>query len=527
MEATLQKPAQYLTGSAKWILIGTVLTCALLELIDSTVVNVSLREMMGSLGATTLEIAWVVSAYAIGNVITVPLSAMLSDLFGRKVYFTASVVLFTFASLMCGMSTSLWSLVLWRFIQGLGGGGLLSTAQSIIADAFPPKELATATAIFGIGLMIGPAIGPVMGGFITDNFSWHWIFFINIPIGVIAAFLSWSIVPNLEVAVKPQKMDWWGILFLIVGLSSLQYFFEEGANKYWFESQEITFFFCLAVIALIAFVWRELTVEEPAVNIKLYKNLNLAIGHLLNLIMGMMILGVIFIFPLFTQVTLNWTATQQGTFLISSSIASAIAMMLVSNVVLKKLNYNITSIIGVLMFSVFLILLSFSSPDSSEKTFFWPFILQGFGKAFLMIPIMSMALSGLRGKDLAQATGLSNIMRQLGSAIGIALMGTYLNHESAFVRSNMIGNVNNYNTVVSEKLAGYSQTFFNAGYTVEDANRLAYQILDSGLTKQQQLVCYDNAYMAVGLLFLVCIPLILLIKNKKNNSNETAKISAE
>ena len=527
MEATLQKPAQYLSGSAKWILIGTVLTCALLELIDSTVVNVSLREMMGSLGATTLEIAWVVSAYAIGNVITVPLSAMLSDLFGRKVYFTASVVLFTFASLMCGMSTSLWSLVLWRFIQGLGGGGLLSTAQSIIADAFPPKELATATAIFGIGLMIGPAIGPVMGGFITDNFSWHWIFFINIPIGVIAAFLSWSIVPNLEVAVKPQKMDWWGILFLIVGLSSLQYFFEEGANKYWFESQEITFFFCLAVIGLIAFVWRELTVEEPAVNIKLYKNLNLAIGHLLNLIMGMMILGVIFIFPLFTQVTLNWTATQQGTFLISSSIASAIAMMLVSNVVLKKLNYNITSIIGVLMFSVFLILLSFSSPDSSEKTFFWPFILQGFGKAFLMIPIMSMALSGLRGKDLAQATGLSNIMRQLGSAIGIALMGTYLNHESAFVRSNMIGNVNNYNTVVSEKLAGYSQTFFNAGYTVEDANRLAYQILDSGLTKQQQLVCYDNAYMAVGLLFLVCIPLILLIKNKKNNSNETAKISAE
>ena len=527
MEATLQKPAQYLTGSAKWILIGTVLTCALLELIDSTVVNVSLREMMGSLGATTLEIAWVVSAYAIGNVITVPLSAMLSDLFGRKVYFTASVVLFTFASLMCGMSTSLWSLVLWRFIQGLGGGGLLSTAQSIIADAFPPKELATATAIFGIGLMIGPAIGPVMGGFITDNFSWHWIFFINIPIGVIAAFLSWSIVPNLEVAVKPKKMDWWGILFLIVGLSSLQYFFEEGANKYWFESQEITFFFCLAVIGLIAFVWRELTVEEPAVNIKLYKNLNLAIGHLLNLIMGMMILGVIFIFPLFTQVTLNWTATQQGTFLISSSIASAIAMMLVSNVVLKKLNYNITSIIGVLMFSVFLILLSFSSPDSSEKTFFWPFILQGFGKAFLMIPIMSMALSGLRGKDLAQATGLSNIMRQLGSAIGIALMGTYLNHESAFVRSNMIGNVNNYNTVVSEKLAGYSQTFFNAGYTVEDANRLAYQILDSGLTKQQQLVCYDNAYMDVGLLFLVCIPLILLIKNKKNNSNETAKISAE
>jgi DHA2 family multidrug resistance protein len=518
MEVTLQKQAQYLTGSAKWILIGTVLSCALLELIDSTVVNVSLREMMGSLGATTLEIAWVITAYAIGNVITVPLSAMLSDLFGRKIYFTASVVLFTFASFMCGLSTSLWSLVLWRFIQGLGGGGLLSTAQSIIADAFPPKELATATAIFGIGLMIGPAIGPVMGGFITDNFSWHWIFFINVPIGIVGAFLSWSIVPNLDAAVKPKKMDWWGIIFLIVGLSSLQYFFEEGANKYWFESSEITFFFFLAIIGLIAFVWRELTVEEPAVNIKLYKNFNLAIGHLLNLIAGMMILGVIFIFPLFTQVTLNWTATQQGAFLISSAIASAVAMMLVSKFVLKKLSYNITSIIGVLMFSVFLILLSFSSPDSSEKTFFWPFILQGFGKGFLMVPIMSMALSGLRGKDLAQATGLSNIMRQLGSATGIALMGIYLNHESAFVRSNMIGNVNSYNNMVSERVAAYSQNFLLAGYSIDDANRVACQILDNSLTRQQQLVCYDNAYIAVGLLFLVCIPLILPIKNRKASS---------
>jgi MFS transporter, DHA2 family, multidrug resistance protein len=526
MEATLQKPAQYLTGSAKWILIGTALSCALLELIDSTVVNVSLREMMGSLGATTLEIAWVISAYAIGNVITVPLSAMLSNLFGRKVYFTASVVLFTFSSLMCGLSASLWTLVLWRFIQGLGGGGLLSTAQSIIADAFPPKELATATAIFGIGLMIGPALGPVMGGYITDNWSWHWIFFVNVPIGVIAAFLSWSFVPNLSEAVKPKKMDWWGILFLIIGLCSLQYFLEEGSDKYWFESSEMTFFFVLAIIGLIAFIWRELTVEEPAVNIKLYKNVNLAIGHLLNLILGMMIIGMFFIFPLFTQVTLNWTATQQGVFLISSAIASALAMILVSKIVLKKLAYNTTSVIGVLMFSAFLILLSFSSPDSSEKTFFWPFILSGFGKAFLMVPIMSMALSGLRGKDLAQATGLSNIMRQLGSAIGIALMGIYLNHESAFVRSNMIGNVNNYNNMVSERVAAYSQNFLTAGYSPEDANRVAYQILDNSLSRQQQLVCYDNAYMAIGLLLLLCIPLILLIRNKINNSTETAEAAA-
>jgi len=525
MEATVQKPAQYLTGSAKWILVGTALSCALLEIIDSTVVGVSRREMMGSLGATTLEIAWVVSAYAIGNVITVPLSSMLSDLFGRKVYFTASVILFTFSSLMCGLSSGLWTLVLWRFIQGLGGGGLLATAQSIIADAFPPKELATATAVFGIGLMVGPALGPVLGGYITDNWSWHWIFFINVPIGIVAAFLSWTYVPNLAEAVKPKKMDWWGILFLIIGLCSLQYFLEEGANQYWFDSSEITFFFILAIIGLIAFIWRELTVEEPAVNIKLYKNFNLAVGHLLNLILGMILVGMFFIFPLFTQVSLNWTATQQGTFLISGTIASALAMIVVSKFVLKKINYNITGIIGILMFSAFLILLSFSSPDSSEKNFFWPFILFGFGRAFLMVPLMSMALSGLRGKELAQATGLSNIMRQLGQAIGIAFIGIYLNHESAFVRSNMIGNVTLYNNVVTERIAAFSQNFLSVGYSAEDANRVAYQVLDGSLSKQQELVCYDNAYMAVGLAILICIPMILLIRNKKNNANESTEVA--
>jgi DHA2 family multidrug resistance protein len=195
-------------------------------------------------------------------------------------------------------------------------------------------------------------------------------------------------------------------------------------------------------------------------------------------------------------------------------------VILVSKIVLKKLNYNITAIIGILMFSAFLILLSFSSPDSSEKNFFWPFVLFGFGRAFLMVPLMSMALSGLRGKDLAQATGLSNIMRQLGQAIGIALIGIYLTHESAFVRSNMIGNVTIYNNMVTERVAAYSQNFLSAGYSTDDANRVAYQILDGSLSKQQELVCYDNAYMAVGLVILLCIPLILLIRNKKNKSNE-------
>ncbi len=524
METVIQKRDQYLKESERWILVITALSCALLEIIDSTVVNVSLREMMGSLGATTLEIAWVVTAYSIGNVITIPLSGMLSNLFGRKTYFTLSVVVFTFSSLMCGLSTSLWMLVFWRFVQGLAGGGLLSTSQSIIADAFPPEELAKATAIFGVGIMVGPAVGPVLGGYITDNWSWHWIFFINIPVGIIASYLAWNFVPNLK-NVKPKNVDWLGIIFLIAALCPLQYFLEEGANKDWFESSEITICFILALVSLICFIWRELSYDEPAVNIKLYKNFNLAMGHLMNLILGMALMGMFFIFPLFTQVSLGWTATQQGAFLIPSTIASAIAMILVSKLLtIKWMNYNIMAILGICFFSAFLIPLSFSSPDSNESNFYGPFYISAMGRALLMIPVMSMALSGLRGKDLAQATGLSNIMRSLGGAIGIALMGIFINHQNALVKANMISYVNPYNSLLTERIEAFTQNFISAGYTADDATRAAYQVVDISLSRQQQLVSYDNAYMYVGLAVLLCIPVIMLIR-KKNGTTGTIETS--
>lgn len=514
---------KYLTGIDKWILIGTALACALLEIIDSTVVGVARTEMMGSLGATSMEIGWVVTSYALGNVITVPLSGMLSNLFGRKIYFTASVIIFTFSSLMCGLSTNLWMLVFWRFIQGLGGGGLLSTAQSIIGDAFPPEEAATGVAIFGMGMMLGPAIGPVLGGYITDNWSWHWIFFINLPIGILASILSWKFVPNLLGATKPGRLDWWGIIFMIIGLCSLQYFLEEGIQKYWFQSSEMTFFFIVAILGLGAFVWRELRVKEPAVNIKLYKNLHLALGHLMNLVLGMMLIGIFFIFPLFTQISLGWTATQQGRFLIPSALASAVAMILVSKVVLKKVSPNAASVIGIICFSLFLILLSFSSPDSSERTFFWPFILSSLGRALVMVPLMSMALGNLKGQELAQATGLSNIMRQLGSAIGIALINIYIESQNAFVRGNMVTHINSYNDVVSERVSALSQTFATAGYSPENATSASYQVLESILSKQQQIVTYNNVYLTVGLLFLICIPIVLLIRNPHDKTGKAIK----
>jgi len=518
LEATLQttqlKPV-YPTGATKWILILTAISCAILELIDTTVVNVSLREISGSIGATTTEIAWVVTAYAISNVIIIPLTSMLSDLFGRKTYFTASVVIFTFASLMCGLSTNLWMLVFWRFVQGIGGGGLLSTAQSIIVGAFPPEKISTANAIFGMGIIMGPTFGPSLGGFITDNFSWHWIFFVNIPIGIVATVLAWTYVSDREGAVKPRKIDWWGIIFLASAVGSLQFVLEEGTSKDWFESTEIIICTIVAVFGLIAFIYRELSIDYPAVNIRLYKNYNLAMGSFMNFMLGLLLFGTVFIFPLFAQISLGWTATQTGVFMIPSALCTAVCMPIIGNMLGKGTNPKLIIIIGIVITFIFLLMMSTASPDSSQNDFYFPFVLRGVGLAFMMSPILSLAVAGLAGKDMAQAIGLANMIRQLGGAFGIALINLFLTHKNAEVRGSMIGYITDYSGAAADRIAGLTQTFLAKGYSQLDAETLAYKSMEGILFRQQALVSYDQGFFMVGLSILICIPIVFLIRYKK------------
>lgn len=505
----------YPTGATKWILILTAISCAILELLDTTIVNVSLREISGSIGATTTEIAWVVTAYAISNVIIIPLTSMLSDFFGRRTYFTASVIIFTFASLMCGLSTNLWTLVFWRFVQGLGGGGLLSTAQTIIIGAFPPNKISTANAIFGMGLILGPTFGPTLGGVITDNMSWHWVFFVNIPIGVVATILSWTYITDRPGAVKPKKIDWWGILFLVVSVGSLQYVLEEGTAHDWFESAEITAMTIVAVLGLAAFIYRELSIDYPAVNIRLYKNYNLAMGSIMNFMLGLMLFGTVFIFPLFVQISLGWTATQTGLFMIPGALFTAFAMPVVGVMLNKGVNPKRIIIAGILLTTTFVMLLAFSSPDSSERNFYVPFILRGIGMAFMMSPIISLAVGGLTGKDMAQAVGLANMIRQLGGSVGIALINVFLTNKNAEVRGNMLGYVSQYNDATQERLAMFTQNFVSKGYSLIDAEALAHRTLEGMVFRQQALVSYNQGFFMVGCLILLCIPVVFLIRYKK------------
>lgn len=515
MEAAI-KSSSYPTGAQKWILIITAITCALLEMIDATIVNVALPEISGSIGATRTEIAWVVTAYSIGNAIVIPLSGMLSNLFGRKNYFTASVILFTFGSLMCGLSTSLWTLVFWRFIQGLAGGGLLSTALSIMIGAFPPEKINTANAIYGIGVVVGPIIGPVIGGVLVENFTWHWIFFVNLPVGAIAALLSWMFITNLDGIKKPVKIDWWGILFLVVAVSTLQYVLEEGGSHDWFNNTNIIILSVISIIGIVAFIWRELITSQPAVDIRLFKNYNLAMGNILNVVMGSMLMSSMFIFPLFVRVSLGWTSIQTGIYLMYLGLSCSASIMIVRKIMDRGLKPKASLLIGTGLIALYLFLFSFSSPDSHGSNFIFPLMIGGMGMAFYFLPMMSLSLSGLRGNDLAQGTGIFNMLKRLGGAIGLAVINIYLNHQSANVGEGMMNYANIYNPTAVDRVNSFKQFFIAAGYATDDALKAAYQTMGNLFHKQQLLVSYNHGYLMMTLVLIVIgVPIILLIKNPR------------
>jgi len=286
-------------GFRRVIITVTAILCALLEIVDSTIVNVALNDMKGNLGATLNEVGWVITAYAIGNVIVVPMTSWLSQQFGRRNYFAASIMLFTVCSFLCGNAHGIWELVFFRFMQGLGGGALLVTSQTIITESYPAEKRGMAQAIYGLGVIIGPTLGPPLGGYIVEHYSWPYIFYINIPIGVVAALMTLQFVRSPKYAEKKSRkeIDWWGIIFLAVAVGSLQYVLERGQEDDWFDSSTIVILTISAILGFFFFIWRELTYKNPIVELRVLKNTNLRVGTILSFILGFGLYGSTFIIP--------------------------------------------------------------------------------------------------------------------------------------------------------------------------------------------------------------------------------------
>lgn len=510
------------TGFRKWIIVVTVVLCCLLELIDTSIVNVALTQMMGNLSATQQEVSWVVASYAIANVIVIPMTGFLAEQFGRRNYYLVSVILFTLASMACGQSTNLWELVAFRFIQGIGGGALMATSQAILIDTFPPKQLALGQALFGMGVIIGPTIGPTLGGYIVDNYDWPWIFYVNVPVGILASIFTFSFIRDPEriknAIPRPlREIDWAGIILLVLGVGSLQYVLEQGESNDWFDDAYIQLFTVLSAIGIIGFIWRELTAKAPIVDLRvLTKSRNLSVGAFLSFVLGFGLFASVFVFPIFTQRILGFTAAQTGLLLLPGALASGFMMPVIGRMLQAGVPQKFMIPVGFIIFFFFTFWMSVKiSPTAGESDFFWPLMVRGVGLGLIFLPITTMSLAGLQGKDAGQAAGITGMIRQLGGSFGVAIVGTYLERSIQYNRVALLPNLSLYSPETVQRLQAFTQSFLAKGFPINQAQQQAYAALEGVLMKQVSLITYSQVFTSLGVFFLACLPLILLVKRAK------------
>src|SRR3954464_6652110 len=409
----------------KYLVAIAVSLAAMLELIDTSIVNVAIPHMMGNLGATLDEISWVSTGYIIANVIVIPLSSWLSGYFGRKRYLTWSILLFVAASFFCGAAGSLGGLIFWRVVQGLGGGALLSTAQSTLFEAFPPREVGIGQAMFGVGVMVGPTIGPTLGGYIVDNLSWPWIFYINVPLGIFAAYMVWTYVRDSEHQERAGSIDGTGILLLATCVGSLQWMLERGERYDWFDSRFVTVLGLTSLTSFVLLIWRELTIDEPVINFRVLKSRQLSAGVSIAAVLGLALFGSIFVLPIFLQNLHGLTANQTGMVILPGAIASAVTMAFVGKNA-NRLDARMTVSAGAVLFFISMWKLSRMTLVSGPEETFWPLILRGVGLGLIFVPLTNASMAELKVQELAQGTGMFNLTRQLGGSMGIAIMATLL-----------------------------------------------------------------------------------------------------
>ncbi len=513
-------------GFRRVIITITAVLCALLEIVDTTIVNVALNNMRGSLGATLTDVAWVITAYAIANVIVIPMTSWLSQQFGRRNYFAASIILFTVASFLCGNATNIWELVIFRFIQGLGGGALLVTAQTIITESYPVAKRGMAQAIYGMGVIVGPTLGPPLGGYFVDHFSWPYIFYINIPIGIIATILTLLFVksPKFGEKLKAFQVDWWGIFFLAAFIGSLQFVLEHGQQDDWFNDTRIRVLTLVSVFGFFLFIWRELTYAHPIVNLKVFKDTNLRVGTVMCFILGFGLYGSTFIVPIYTQSILGWSALDAGLLLIPSSITTGIMMPMIGKMIQKGIPQAYMVAVGFLIFFIFTYWMhNVITPNTGEEHLFWPLIFRGIGLGLLFVPITTLSLSTLKGRSIGEGAAMTGMMRQLGGSFGIAIITTFIARFNQQHRVNLVSHLDITSFQVQQRVQQLQQGFMARGFSASESLKKAYQVLEFNVTKQSAVLSYNDIFFYLGMLFLLCIPFVLIIKKgKKVNLSEAA-----
>lgn len=479
----------------------TVMLGLIMAIIDTSIVNVALNDMAGNLGSSIDEIGWVATGYILANVIVMPLNGWLTARFGRRNFYAACVALFTVASFMCGTATNVWQLVFYRVIQGFGGGALQPTAQAILFESYPPEKRANAMAIFGLGAMVGPALGPTLGGVIVDNYSWPLIFYINIPIGIVAFVMTMLYIRDPAYLKRDKSpVDVLGLGLLTAGVASVQYVLERGQREDWFSSSTIVILSAVAVVSLVVFCWREWHDPRPLVDLKVFKSRAFSAGNVIGIITGFGLFGTALVLPLFLQNVLGFTATETGLVLLPGAIATAISMPVASQLT-KRVDGRVMIAFGLLLFAGSAWWMGGINQSSGYWDVFWPRALQGFALGFLFVPLSTATLGEIARARMANATGIYTLIRQLGGSLGIAILQFLQIRYADNAYSALASGVTPSNPSVSQYLRD-----------LHGSAAQLYQMVMLNAT----VISYDMVLRLCGIIFVVSIPLVMLLGWRKS-----------
>ena len=512
--------------SNPWIIAITVTLATFMEVLDSSIANVALPHIAGTLGASSEESTWVITSYLVSSAIVLPMSGWLSNVIGRKRFYMACVAIFTVSSFLCALAPTLPMLIFFRILQGAGGGGLGPSEQAILADTFSARQRGMAFAIYGMAVVVAPAIGPTLGGWITDNYSWHWIFLINVPIGILSLMLTQRVVQD-PASVKNRvrssiRVDYVGISLIVVGVGSLQYVLDKGQENDWFSSKMILVSLIIAIVALLALVIRELTLDDPIMDLRLLGKRNFATAVTFSFILGMVLNGSTILLPQFLQNDLGYTAQQAGMALSPGGIALAL-MMPIAGILATKFDPRVIIAIGFALTSFGLFHVSNIYLGVSFSTMVAYRVIQVIGIPLIFIPISTLNYVGIPQDKFNQVSGISNFTRNLGGAIGVSVLNNFITRQGQVHRTALTAHTNHSNPFFERQLNAITQNFVAMGVSAGEASRRALAQLSAQVDLQANVLSFASSFWILGLLVMFLIPLPFIMRRP---SPEEAKASA-
>jgi len=494
----------------------TVMLATFMEVLDTSVANVSLPHIAGNLSASLDESTWVLTSYLVANAIILPMGGWFSMLFGRKRFYMICVALFTVSSFLCGLAPSLGALIFFRVLQGIGGGALQPISQAVLVESFPREKHGMAMAVFGMGVVVAPVIGPTLGGWITDNYTWRWIFYINIPVGILALVLTWFLVHDPPYLVRRGlghglKIDYVGFGLLALGLGALEVVMDEGQKEDWFGSHFITTWAIIMAVCLIAVVFWELRQKEPVIDFHILKDRNYALATLSMGVLGFVLYASTALMPMFLQSLLGYTAMLSGLVLSPGGIVVVVCLPMVG-ILVRKVQARWLVIFGVVVSSVGLFLMSKFTLGIDYRTAVWSRSVQSLGMAFLFVPISAAAFAYIPKERTNYATGLFNLARNIGGSSGIATATTLLARRAQFHQAVLVSHLTPYDGRYREALAGTTAMLQGKGSSAVDAGVQAHSLIYGGMLRQAGMLAFSDAFWVMGVLFLLVIPLMMLMR---------------